>query len=124
LAGGARCCCTNAEGPLSSFTNLGRNAILAWMNSEQLTPTFRTEERIAAPVTAFHQPADVFEALFQSIQGGESHARPTLDLAPDSPFLPFLEIGYALRACLEKRAHHDYLIERLRPHLSVMVGTL
>lgn len=85
---------------------------------------FRTENRPVAPVERFRQPADIIEALLQSIQGGESHARPTLELTPESPFLPFLEIGYALRACLEKPACHDYLLQRLRPHLSVMVGTL
>ncbi|NVM75087.1 hypothetical protein FHW83_000867 [Duganella sp. SG902] len=94
------------------------------MDSTSLQPTFRTGNRPAAPVQRFRHPADIFEALFQSVQGGESHARPTLDLNPDSPFLPFLEIGYALRACLEKPARHDYLLQRLRPHLSVMIGTL
>ena len=94
------------------------------MDSTTLQPTFRTENRPAEPVLRCRQPADIFEALFQSIQGGEVHARPTLELAPGSPFLPFLEIGYALRACLEKPTRHDYLIERLRPHLSVMIGTL
>jgi hypothetical protein len=94
------------------------------MNSTTLQPTFRTENRPTAPVQRFRQPADIFEALFQSIQGGETHARPTLELTPDSPFLPFLEIGYALRACVERPDRHDYLIERLRPHLSVMIGTL
>ncbi|NYE61725.1 hypothetical protein FHW58_002932 [Duganella sp. 1224] len=94
------------------------------MNSSTPQPTFRTENRPTEPVQRFRQPADIFEALFQSIQGGETHARPTLELTPDSPFLPFLEIGYALRACAEKASRHDYLIERLRPHLSVMIGTL
>lgn len=94
------------------------------MDSTSLQPTFRTGNRPAAPVQRFRHPADIFEALFQSVQGDESHARPTLDLNPDSPFLPFLEIGYALRACLEKPARHDYLLQRLRPHLSVMIGTL
>jgi hypothetical protein len=94
------------------------------MNSTTLQPTFRTENRPTQPVQCFRQPADIFEALLQSIQGGETHARPTLELTPDSPFLPFLEIGYALRACVERPDRHDYLIERLRPHLSVMIGTL
>jgi hypothetical protein len=85
---------------------------------------FRTENRPNAPVQRFRQPADIFEALLQSIQGGELHARPALELTPDSPFLPFLEIGYALRACAEKASRHDYLLQRLRPHLSVMIGTL
>jgi len=95
------------------------------MDSSTLQPPiFRTEDRPAVAVQRFRQPADIFEALFQSVQGGESHARPTLDLTPDSPFLPFLEIGFALRACLEKPARHAYLLQRLRPHLSVMIGTL
>lgn len=87
-------------------------------------PTFRTANRPVEPVQRFRRPEDVFEALLQSIQGGETHARPTLELVPNSPFLPFLEIGYALRKCLEKPAKHEYLLQRLRPHLSVMVGTL
>lgn len=86
--------------------------------------TFRTANPPAAPVQRFRRPADIFEALLQSIQGGEAHARPTLELTPDSPFLTFLEIGYALRACMEKPARHDYLLQRLRPHLSLLVGTL
>ncbi|MRW85285.1 histone methylation protein DOT1-like protein [Pseudoduganella sp. FT26W] len=94
------------------------------MNSTTLQPRFRTENRATEPVQRFRQPADIFEALFQSIQGGESHARPTLELTPDSPFLSFLEIGYALRACLERPDRQDYLLQRLRPHLSVMIGTL
>lgn len=86
--------------------------------------TFRTENRPATPVQRIRQPADIVETLLQSVQGGETHARPTLELTPDSPFLRFMEIGYALRACLEKPARHDYLLQRLRPHLSVLVGTL
>lgn len=85
---------------------------------------FRTENRPAEPVRRFRQPADIFEALLQSIQGGETHARPALELTPNSHLLDFLEIGYALRACLEKPERHTYLLQRLRPHLSVMVGTL
>lgn len=84
----------------------------------------RTEDRPVRPVTSFQHPDDVFEALFQSIQGGEKHVRPPIVLAPDSPFLQFIEVGYALRACLEDRSRRDYLIERLRPHLSAIIGTL
>ena len=94
------------------------------MNSHTMPPVFRTEDRPAAPVASFRQPADIFEALFQSIQGGEKHVRPLLDLVPDSRFLGFIEVGYALRACLEDPARRDYLLQRLRPHLGVMIGTL
>lgn len=94
------------------------------MDRTTLPPVFRTEDRSTAPVQRFRQIADIFEALFQSVQGGETHARTTLELTPDSPMLPFLEVGYALRACLERPERHDYLLQRLRPHLSVMIGTL
>lgn len=94
------------------------------MNSQTTPPVFRTEDRPATPVASFHQPADIFEALFQSIQGGEKHVRPLLDLVPDSHFLGFIEVGYALRACLDDQSRREYLIERLRPHLDVMIGTL
>lgn len=62
--------------------------------------------------------------LYAAIQGGEQHQRPPLLLAPDAPFLAYIETGYALRACLEDRQQHDYLLERLRPHAGVIVGTL
>ncbi|MYM38725.1 histone methylation protein DOT1-like protein [Duganella qianjiadongensis] len=62
--------------------------------------------------------------LYAAIQGGEQHQRPPLLLAPDAPFLAYIETGYALRACLEDRLQHDYLLQRLRPHASVIVGTL
>ena len=68
-------------------------------------------------VTGFHEPGDIFEALFQSIQGGEKHVRPLLDLLPDSHFFSFIEIGYALRACLRDPARRDYLLQRLIRHL-------
>ncbi|NGZ86562.1 histone methylation protein DOT1-like protein [Duganella aceris] len=94
------------------------------MESASTPPIFRTADRPADPVARFEQPSDVFEALFQSIQGGEKHVRPPLALTPDSPFLPFIEIGYALRACLRDPARRDYLLQRLRPHLGVIIGTL
>lgn len=94
------------------------------MSSDSLPPAFRTEDRPLAPILRFEQPADVFEALFQSIQGGEKHLRPPLELTPDSPFLRFIEIGYALRDCLEDKLRREYLLQRLRPHLGVIIGTL
>lgn len=94
------------------------------MNSHTMPPVFRTEDGPVTPVASFKQPADIFEALFQSIQGGEKHVRPLLDLVPDSRFLGFIEVGYALRACLEDKSRRDYLLQRLRPHLGVMIGTL
>jgi len=62
--------------------------------------------------------------LYAAIQGGEQHQRPPLLLAPDAPFLAYIETGYALRACLEDRQQHGYLLQRLRPHAGIIVGTL
>ncbi|RFP11927.1 MULTISPECIES: histone methylation protein DOT1-like protein [unclassified Duganella] len=90
----------------------------------QSPPVFRTQDAANRPVASFQHPDDVFETLFQSIQGGEQHVRPPLELKPDSPFLRFIEVGYALRACLEDKSRRDYLLQRLRPHLSVITGTL
>jgi hypothetical protein len=94
------------------------------MNSQTMPPVFRTEDQPVAQVASFNHPADIFEALFQSIQGGEKHVRPLLELVPDSHFLGFIEVGYALRACLEDTSRRDELLRRLRPHLGVMIGTL
>jgi hypothetical protein len=70
-------------------------------------------------------PAEqLFAPLFQCIEGGEQHQRMPLVLGPDTPFRPYLEIAYALRSCLEQRARHDYLVQRLRPHVDVIIGTL
>jgi hypothetical protein len=85
---------------------------------------FRTAETASLPVTDFHQPEDVIEAMLQSIQGGELHVRPPLEAVAGSPFLPYIEIGLALRNCLEEPSRRDYLIERLKPHLHVIIGIL
>lgn len=92
------------------------------MNGAAGTPAFRTQDRIAAPVGALERPADVIETLFQRIQGGEQHLRPPLAFSP--PFLKFIELGYALRACLEDKARRDYLIARLLPQRRYIIGTL
>ncbi|WP_374360688.1 histone methylation protein DOT1-like protein [Pseudoduganella danionis] len=68
--------------------------------------------------------AALFAALYAALEGGEQHQRAALLLAPDAPFIRFIEVGYALRACLEDRRQHEYLLQRLRPHAGVIVGTL
>ena len=94
------------------------------MASDSSQPIFRTADQTPPPVERFEHAADVFEALFQSIQGGEKHVRPLLELTPHSPFLRFIEIGYALRDCLEDKLRREYLLQRLRPHAGVIIGTL
>jgi len=85
---------------------------------------FRNQEREVTPVTSFARAEDVLEAMLQSIQGGELHLRPTLDPGEGSPFRDFLEIGIALRRCVEDRSRREYLIQRLKPHVNVIIGSL
>ena len=95
------------------------------MNSRPLQQKFRDRDRDAAPVSIFSRAEDVLEAMLESIQGGELHVRPTLDCDDGgNPFPHYLEIGLALRHCLEDKSRRDYLIQRLRPHVSVIIGYL
>lgn len=87
-------------------------------------PPFRCEDRKTPPVRRFTSGEDILEAMLQSVQGGELHVRPVLQPEESNPSLSFLEIGHALRNCLEQADQRDYLIQRLRPHLSVLIGTL
>ncbi|MES2262901.1 MAG: histone methylation protein DOT1-like protein [Pseudomonadota bacterium] len=93
------------------------------MNSEPVTPTFRDHDTAAAPVQSFQRLEDVLEAMLQSIEGGEHHVRPLLDPA-DPAFGAFIEIGSALRHCLQEPARRDYLVSRLKPHLNLIIGLL
>lgn len=92
------------------------------MTTEQ--PTFRSQDPETTPISAFHRAEDVIEAMMQSVQGGEVHLRLPLQPSVGSPFLPFIEVGLALRACLEDKNRRNYLIERLKPYAGLIVGTL
>ena len=84
---------------------------------------WRTSDMPTAPVHNFRVAGDVLEAMLQSLEGGEHHARPPLD--PDDPaFSVFIEIGIALRDCLRDPTRREYLIERLKPHRNVIISTL
>lgn len=97
-------------------------------NSATNTARFRSTNREPAAVAAADLAGDpvhaLFDSLLQSLEGGEMHVRPPLELRPDSPFLPFLETGLALRDCLLAPERRDYLIARLKPHAGLIVGAL
>lgn len=94
------------------------------MNSTLAPQTFRNRDRDATPVSSFNRAEDILEAMLRSIEGGELHLRPTLDAGEGDPFLNYIEIGFALRQCLEDKSQREYLIQRLKPHVSVIIGTL
>ena len=94
------------------------------MNGNSDPQIFRDRDREASPVSRFTQAEDVLEAMLQSVQGGELHLRPTLAADECNPLLNFMEVGHALRRCLEAKERREYLLRRLRPHLSVIIGTL
>ena len=76
-------------------------------------------------MAGFARGEDILEAMLQSIQGGELHVRPPLELGEGKHARhSFLEIGLALRHCIEDKSKHDDLIRRLKPHLSVIIGSL
>jgi len=52
------------------------------------------------------------------------HLRPSLDAGDGEPFLNYIEVGFALRQCLEDKNQREYLIQRLRRHASVIIGIL
>lgn len=87
-------------------------------------PAFRNEDRPVVALKRFSSAEDILEAMLQSVQGGELHTRPALSPDEANPAHNFLEVGHALRRCLEDKEKQDYLLQRLRPHLSVLIGTL
>lgn len=90
----------------------------------QPADTYRSSDPERAPVTHFHSAEEVLEAMLQQLQGGELHQRLALEAQPGSPFLGFIEIGTALRACLLDKARRAELIERLWPCADAIIGPL
>ena len=94
------------------------------MGQEAESQNFRNQDRDPVPKRRFASAEDILEAMLQSVQNGELHQRPTLQVDQDQPSANFVELGYALRRCAEDKDQRDYLIERLRPHRDVIIGTL
>ncbi|MES2604451.1 MAG: histone methylation protein DOT1-like protein [Pseudomonadota bacterium] len=87
------------------------------------TTMWRDRDAPAATTSSCQRLEDVLEAMLQSLEGGEQHRRPLLD-PNDAAFSDYIEIGIALRDCLRQPARRDYLITRLKPHISLIIGTL
>jgi len=74
--------------------------------------------------------SDLRESMLQSLEGGQFHVRQRLTKDSGLPFLAYLSyedyvtIGLTLRRCFELPAQHDALIQKLKPHVEVIIGVL
>ena len=64
------------------------------------------------------------QAMLQSLEGGQFHVRERMAGSVQLPYEDFVQIGLALRACYLNSSRHDELIEVLKPHADVVIGTL
>lgn len=64
------------------------------------------------------------QAMLQSLEGGQFHVRERLAGVAELPYEDFVQIGLALRACYLNSSRHEELLEVLRPHANVIIGTL
>ena len=64
------------------------------------------------------------QAMLQSLEGGQFHVRERMAGSAQLPYEDFVQIGLALRACYLNSSRHDELIEVLKPHADVVIGTL
>ena len=64
------------------------------------------------------------QAMLQSLEGGQFHVRERMAGSAQLPYEDFVQIGLALRACYLNSSRHDELIEVLKPHVDVVIGTL
>jgi hypothetical protein len=62
--------------------------------------------------------------MLQSLEGGQFHVRERMAGSAQLPYEDFVQIGLALRACYLNSSRHDELIEVLKPHADVVIGTL
>jgi hypothetical protein len=64
------------------------------------------------------------QSMLQSLEGGQFHVRERMAGSAQLPYEDFVQIGLALRACYLNSSRHDELIEVLKPHADVVIGTL
>ena len=62
--------------------------------------------------------------MLQSLEGGQFHVRERMAGSAQLPYEDFVQIGLALRTCYLNSSRHDELIEVLKPHADVVIGTL
>jgi hypothetical protein len=67
---------------------------------------------------------EIRELLLQSLEGGQFHAREKIKHDGTLAYADFLSIGMALKSCFIQPEKHNELIERLRPHIDVIIGVL
>lgn len=69
-------------------------------------------------------------SMLQSLGGGQFHVRQRLTLDQGLPFLAslsyedYVAIGLTLRRCFEQPALHNALIQKLKPHVEVIIGVM
>ena len=64
------------------------------------------------------------EFLLEGVQGGELHPREKASDSNPLPISHFTEIGQILRACAQRPAFTEELLDRLSPHRSTIIGVL
>ena len=64
------------------------------------------------------------QAMLQSLEGGQFHVRERMAGSAQLPYEDFVQIGLALREYYLNSSRHDELIEVLKPHADVVIGTL
>lgn len=67
---------------------------------------------------------EIREALLQSLEGGQFHVREKIKHDGTLAYADFLSIGLALKECFIDPKKHKELIERLKPHIDVIIGVL
>jgi Histone methylation protein DOT1 len=64
------------------------------------------------------------EALRLSLEGGQYHAREKIKESGGLAYSDFLSIGLALKECFVNPKRHEEFIERLKPHVDIIIGVL
>ncbi len=64
------------------------------------------------------------QAMLNCLEGGQFHVRERMTGTAVLPYEDFVQIGLALKACVLNPARHNELIDRLRPHVDVIIGVL
>lgn len=66
----------------------------------------------------------IIDTLLQSLEGGQFHLREKINNDENFAYVDFLSIGLALKECFINPEKHKELIERLKPHVDVIIGVL
>ena len=75
-------------------------------------------------IVSMNSIQEIRELILQSLEGGQFHVREKIKHDGTLAYADFLSIGLALKACFIQPDKHKELIERLKPHIDVIVGAL